>query len=498
MSKIIRGVIKGWLEPDGTCHYVSDSHCEWAARYFKIKLPPLSKDLEFMRAGVKLDDALFNKGWVKVHIKVDDNFLYFHTRNVPWKNLTHKQRKWLYEIAVYESYMSKEKLFPSINPRKSPLKIEFGNTGGQLDPEELKEEKLSFYKLLKKVLTERMSFKQLLDGSEEGRKERGRHDVKVKPMRVTTIDGNEAWTFKYKSSPSTTGQRWHGYISFFKDNIPEDSSAEDLDCKVSCDCPDYTYRYAYNNAKADAGDLGRNNGQKWKLRSQGGVGDYGLGCCKHLCALADYLKTKIEPDAPEPEEKPSTTIKTNKHPISKTTTTTKAPTPDDYSDDGRTGSLQEGVNKLYNNINIFVQSFPEFDIMCEDENTKDYRSEIFEDFHHLHKNYRLYEGNNHIIVVFEDNSRLMFELHYHNNHGPDKEKHRKKAFTKWKSLANEIHSDVQLSDVGNPIIKDWKTCFEEALKHPELQEYIRQPHHQRVFDNKDVAPCIDPVNFTPR
>jgi hypothetical protein len=81
----------------------------------------------------------------------------------------------------------------------------------------------------------------------------------------------------------------------------------------------------------------------------------------------------------------------------------------------------------------------------------------------------------------------MFEVHFRNNHGEDRDKWRRKAFTKWKSLANEIHRDVPLNEVGNPIQKSWKQAFEEALKHPELQEFVRKNSHQRIFD---------PVNFT--
>jgi hypothetical protein len=106
------------------------------------------------------------------------------------------------------------------------------------------------------------------------------------------------------------------------------------------------------------------------------------------------------------------------------------------------------------------------------------------DFHHLHKKYRLYEGNNKIVALFEDGSRLMFEVHFHNNHGPDKKKYRHRAFTTWKSLATEIYNDVTINEVGNPIQLSWKESFKKALKHPKLQEYIRQPHHQKVFDNK--------------
>ena len=127
-------------------------------------------------------------------------------------------------------------------------------------------------------------------------------------------------------------------------------------------------------------------------------------------------------------------------------------------------------------------------------------------YHHLHKDYRLFEGDNHIVAIFEDNSRLVFEVHYHDKHGEDRDKWRRQAFTKWKSVANELHRDVQLTEVGNPVEKSWKECFQEALKHPKLKDYIRKPHHQKVFDDKGYpasvqgkpAPCMDAVNFTPR
>jgi hypothetical protein len=115
-------------------------------------------------------------------------------------------------------------------------------------------------------------------------------------------------------------------------------------------------------------------------------------------------------------------------------------------------------------------------------------------FHHLHKEYRLYEADNHIVAIFEDNSRLVFEVHYHDKRGEDKEKWRRRAFSKWKTLANEIHRESDtLNEAGNPTTKSWKDCFKEALAHPELEEFIRNPtKHQRVY------PSVDSVNFTPR
>jgi hypothetical protein len=376
-------------------------------------------------------------------------------------------------------------------------------------------ESFSFHKVLRQVLCEKLSFQQLLDASKNrkdgdtGRVDRSGNVKSIVPMRIVTIDDNIASTFNYKSSPSTTGTRHHGYIQFFKEDVADLAGENEIDlpCIVDCDCPDYKYRFAYNNAKEGAGRTGRhpdwkygndNNGQAPKSREDGGVGDYGIGLCKHLIALANYLRleyTKDTPDPkdtkplPPPEKEPEKDTKVQ--PLTpETPPTSNAPTPDD----GKTGSLQEiyGNNKFRSFISNFARTRPVFDISYYDDPVEN----LHEDYHHLHKDYRLYEGDTHITAIFEDNSRLSFEVHYHNNHGEDKIKWRKKAFTIWKSVANELHGDVQLSEVGNPIQKSWKNCFKEALKHPKLQEYIRQSYHRRVFDNDEVAPCMDSVNFT--
>ena len=112
-----------------------------------------------------------------------------------------------------------------------------------------------------------------------------------------------------------------------------------------------------------------------------------------------------------------------------------------------------------------------------------YTENLNEDFHHHHKDYRMYEGNNKIVAMFEDNSRLTFEVHYRNKHGEDREKHRRKAFSKWKTLANRLHGDVKLNEVGNPLTKSWKDCFLLALKDPEMKEFIRTTEHKKVFPN---------------
>ena len=253
---------------------------------------------------------------------------------------------------------------------------------------------ISFSKILKEVLTEWVTFARLYNKSESGRKDRA-DDVRAKPMRVTTMDENEAWTFSYKSNPSTTGKRWHGYIQFNKANVAEEDDPLKLKCMVDCDCPDYRYRYAYNNAKGGAGRIGKhpdwpygneNNGQKWRPRSQGGVGNYGMGMCKHLLALGEYLGQVASPKAPEPDDVPPPSIKKVKpvHPTppSQKPQTMKAPEPDDDTyTDSRSGSetLQEAVllqqsskppgyqSELYKRMAEFVRTNSEFTVNYENE-----------------------------------------------------------------------------------------------------------------------------------
>jgi hypothetical protein len=247
---------------------------------------------------------------------------------------------------------------------------------------------ISFSDIMRKVLVERMSFRQLLRVSDEkpdnSRMDRARH-VSAKSLRVKTMDESEAWTFSYKSqgNHSTTRQRHRGYVRFFKENISVNDNVEDLDCMVDCSCPDYRYRWAYNNARADAGitggnSLNKNNGQPPRPRDAHppGVGNLGEGLCKHLIALGKFLETSI--DAPEPEDeapmvkpdpKPSTISKVRP---SQGPTTTKAPEPGDSYSDSRSGDsysdgreLQEGINPLFSKFDQFVKSNPEFEVPYE-------------------------------------------------------------------------------------------------------------------------------------
>ena len=296
---------------------------------------------------------------------------------------------------AYSTFLPKVKNYKAVNSERSIREV-FENIRGFIH-KKIKtlergrlEENTSFFGMLKQILAERMTFRQLYQGSESGRKERGRQDVNTKSMRVMSIDENEAWAFSYKSHPSTTGNRWHGYVQFFKENVRQTDDAMQIECMVDCDCPDYRYRYAYNNAQAGVGRIGKaaewpygndNNGRKPRPRSQGGVGDYGVGLCKHLCALRDHLHTIISPEAPEPEDPAPAPEpkKVDTTPAAQKPQTSTAPDPDDDTyTDTRSGSetLQEYalpqpkppgyVSELYKRLDEFVRTHPEFDVMCED------------------------------------------------------------------------------------------------------------------------------------
>jgi len=261
---------------------------------------------------------------------------------------------------------------------------------------------ISFAKIMRQVLTETMTFKQLWKNAAsrpyktdptQTRADRGKHHVRSRSIRVMATENGEAWTFRYKSdhATSTTNEPYHGFVNFVKEGPSwkkESPSADDLPCMVDCDCPDYRFRFAYNNAQAGSGTIGgeggvpgwkhhnTNNGAAPRPVEDGGVGDYGPGLCKHLCALTEYLKTKVDPDAPDPDEKPEPTTKTPvKQPRpSQGPATSDAPEPgDSYSDsrgdssgysDSR-GGLEESMGSAAQRLSQFVRENPTFEVEYE-------------------------------------------------------------------------------------------------------------------------------------
>ena len=118
-------------------------------------------------------------------------------------------------------------------------------------------------------------------------------NVRARSIPVTTEENMEQWNFRYKSNPSVTEKPFEGNITFLKGQVGSKDDAAQLECKVDCSCPDYRYKFAYNNFKQGAGDIGPDTLNKCINRAPQSAYDIGEGLCKHLTALRGYLQTKI-------------------------------------------------------------------------------------------------------------------------------------------------------------------------------------------------------------
>ncbi len=374
MGRLISGDFNGWLDTGGICHYNHGTHEEWASRYLNIPLPTDRDSNEYLDIGVRVVDTLYKRGWARIVIHSATDTIEFDTLTKNWRSMTYKQRGWIYDIATKGYKIYENKIVSGKDIKDIPLIIKMGIDGSRFSPDQilnLESKKISFYGMLKTLLTERMSFRDLFNASDPARIERS-DDVRVisKPMDVDSIDQTETWIFSYKSYPSTTGYRWKGNIKFFKENISGQESASDIDCMVDCECFDYRYRYAYANAKQDASTIGPNSLNRCinspPIKMNPGENP---GLCKHLLALGEYLKTNIDPTAPETEDNPDrpsydpNKVVSKYRPSIPSTSTTQpiaAPLPDNSYSDSRSGTLTETKSKLYGRIEQFVRKNPKF------------------------------------------------------------------------------------------------------------------------------------------
>lgn len=169
---------------------------------------------------------------------------------------------------------------------------------------------ISFKNILIRLLTEELTFRQLLRASDKNRIRRAnyvKNDSKgAEPLIVNSARIGEMWKFSYKSKypHSTTGRKFLGYIKLLREKKTAGNNTNDLNCKVHCSCPDYFYRWEYNNVKADAGDFCKAHNQQPPKPQPYGVGELGVGLCKHLISLGSVLESKLDPQAPTPEDQP--------------------------------------------------------------------------------------------------------------------------------------------------------------------------------------------------
>jgi len=134
---------------------------------------------------------------------------------------------------------------------------------------------------------------------------------------------------------------------------------------------------------------------------------------------------------------------------------------------------------------LFVKKSP-IEILKEINNNISMEDILFENFHE-NKDWFIYEGENKIVVIFPDNSKQSFKIHFHKNRlQKDKETHRNKAARTWKKLATEIRKNTDLNEAGNPVTISWQECFKNALNHPEMKEFIDDGSTSFIFESSDI------------
>ena len=158
---------------------------------------------------------------------------------------------------------------------------------------------IKLIELMREVLVEKMSFKQLLSRTDGGRRDRGSR-MRVRSLAGTADEDSENWNFSYKSANDhiTTGKSHMGRISFGKDAYVRYKNKKNMDevvCKVDCSCKDYKYRWAYANAAQQAGEMGVNSLNKCNGNAPVKTNPRRKpSLCKHLVSLKNYLRTKLE------------------------------------------------------------------------------------------------------------------------------------------------------------------------------------------------------------
>lgn len=140
----------------------------------------------------------------------------------------------------------------------------------------------------KQCLCEAATFGQLFNLSEPKRIVRS-NTVKGPPLDIRAFDDAQYYLFNFKSNPSTTGLRHHGYIKFKRPK--KDQALTDIPCVVDCTCQDYRYRWAWTNKQRGAGNVG-NNSLNQALNRAPRITNPGNrpGLCKHILALKNYIQ----------------------------------------------------------------------------------------------------------------------------------------------------------------------------------------------------------------
>lgn len=138
-------------------------------------------------------------------------------------------------------------------------------------------------------IVEQLSFSRLFNLSEPKRIVRS-NTVKGPPLDIRAFDDAQYYIFNFKSNPSTTGLRHHGYIKFLRPRR-DDEPLSELPCLVDCTCPDFKFRWAWTNKQRGASRVGRNSLNQAINRAPRITNPSNKpGLCKHVLALKNYIQ----------------------------------------------------------------------------------------------------------------------------------------------------------------------------------------------------------------
>jgi hypothetical protein len=140
-----------------------------------------------------------------------------------------------------------------------------------------------------RYLSERLTFDQLFRASEPKRIRRA-STVRGPPLQITAYSDSVWHTFNFKSHPSTTGLRHHGFIRFFRPRNNQPIELQHVPCMVDCTCPDFRYRWAWVLKNRGSSRVGvRSMNQALNLPPNITNPRKHIGLCKHILALRDYI-----------------------------------------------------------------------------------------------------------------------------------------------------------------------------------------------------------------
>jgi hypothetical protein len=108
--------------------------------------------------------------------------------------------------------------------------------------------------------------------------------------------------------------------------------------------------------------------------------------------------------------------------------------------------------------------------------------ELLDESFHEGQGWMVYEGSGHITCILECGKEIAFELTFRDKKGEEKNKWRKSAASKWATVAREIYNNPDLNEIGNPRLKSWEQCFQEALTDERIKPFIKETDRMPVFN----------------